>query len=361
MSQLHNSGNLQVLPEHIEDESVDLIYLDPPSNSNRDDICSSSHGTSVARRADRKMNVANPHRHVGRTFLWDFLSPLVSVAIYLTSAVLTMSANAAEVREVQCEFIDNVIYLPVRINGQGPFFMTLDTGTNPSAIDVAKAKQLGLELKAGRSPGRGFGDNAVVTQTTVAERLDVAGVEAANVEFDALDLSAAAAHSAKPIVGLLGYSFLKGRIFEIDYPHQKLRFNPVSEPAGKVLPMILDANVPTIEIAVSGKKVQAVIDTGGSYNLLLTPEAVKKLGVEKEVEAAKPVGGGGYAGEQQVRLGSVPTLAVGPFSSGGTDTVFAAFGKQSPFTIAEAGLGTFFLRDFAITFDYRNKTIALRN
>ena len=34
MNQLYYGDNLQILREHIKDESVDLIYLDPPFNSN---------------------------------------------------------------------------------------------------------------------------------------------------------------------------------------------------------------------------------------------------------------------------------------------------------------------------------------
>jgi 16S rRNA G966 N2-methylase RsmD len=36
MNQLYYGDNLQVLRQHIADESVDLIYLDPPFNSKRD-------------------------------------------------------------------------------------------------------------------------------------------------------------------------------------------------------------------------------------------------------------------------------------------------------------------------------------
>jgi site-specific DNA-methyltransferase (adenine-specific) len=36
VNQLYYGDNLQVLREHIGDESVDLIYLDPPFNSKRD-------------------------------------------------------------------------------------------------------------------------------------------------------------------------------------------------------------------------------------------------------------------------------------------------------------------------------------
>ncbi len=36
VNQLYCGDNLQVLREHLAEESVDLIYLDPPSNSKRD-------------------------------------------------------------------------------------------------------------------------------------------------------------------------------------------------------------------------------------------------------------------------------------------------------------------------------------
>jgi site-specific DNA-methyltransferase (adenine-specific) len=35
MNTLYYGDNLKILREHIKDESVDLIYLDPPFNSNR--------------------------------------------------------------------------------------------------------------------------------------------------------------------------------------------------------------------------------------------------------------------------------------------------------------------------------------
>ena len=35
MNTLYYGDNLDILREHIPDESIDLIYLDPPFNSNR--------------------------------------------------------------------------------------------------------------------------------------------------------------------------------------------------------------------------------------------------------------------------------------------------------------------------------------
>ena len=36
MNRLYFGDNLDILREHIQDESIDLIYLDPPFNSKRD-------------------------------------------------------------------------------------------------------------------------------------------------------------------------------------------------------------------------------------------------------------------------------------------------------------------------------------
>ena len=36
MNQLYYGDNLQVLREHVREESVDLVYLDPPFNSRQD-------------------------------------------------------------------------------------------------------------------------------------------------------------------------------------------------------------------------------------------------------------------------------------------------------------------------------------
>ncbi len=38
MNRLYYGDNLEILRKEIKDESVDLIYLDPPFNSKRDSI-----------------------------------------------------------------------------------------------------------------------------------------------------------------------------------------------------------------------------------------------------------------------------------------------------------------------------------
>lgn len=49
MSRLYYGDNLEVLRRYIKDESVDLIYLDPPFKSNQDyNVLFAEHGTKAA-------------------------------------------------------------------------------------------------------------------------------------------------------------------------------------------------------------------------------------------------------------------------------------------------------------------------
>jgi 16S rRNA G966 N2-methylase RsmD len=46
---LYYGDNLDVLRRHVKDESVDLVYLDPPFNSNADyNVLFSEHGEKAA-------------------------------------------------------------------------------------------------------------------------------------------------------------------------------------------------------------------------------------------------------------------------------------------------------------------------
>jgi site-specific DNA-methyltransferase (adenine-specific) len=47
-NQLYYGDNLTVLREHIKDESVDLIYLDPPFNSRQDYNVTANHSCKPA-------------------------------------------------------------------------------------------------------------------------------------------------------------------------------------------------------------------------------------------------------------------------------------------------------------------------
>src|SRR4029434_5512108 len=95
----------------------------------------------------------------------------------------------ADVVEIPFDFYRNEIILQVKVNGKGPFNMMLDTGTDPSGVDLNTAKDIGLKLHPLGKPATGGGTDVNLTYYTEMSLVEVAGFTVKNVETLALDLS----------------------------------------------------------------------------------------------------------------------------------------------------------------------------
>src|SRR5262249_23492627 len=126
--------------------------------------------------------------------------------------------------EVPFDFYRNEIIVQVKVNGKGPFNMMLDTGTDPSAVDLTTAKDLGLKLHALGKPASGGGTEVNLTYSTVLPLVEVGSFTVKDVETVALDLSKVSERLGKRLHGVLGHSVLNGRIVQIDYPNRVVRF-----------------------------------------------------------------------------------------------------------------------------------------
>src|SRR5437870_9912472 len=74
---------------------------------------------------------------------------LATLLIALFSCVCSsQSSNNQPIAEVPFAFDRTSIVIQVKLNGKGPFNMILDTGSDLATIDLATAKELGLNLKA---------------------------------------------------------------------------------------------------------------------------------------------------------------------------------------------------------------------
>ncbi len=277
---------------------------------------------------------------------------------FLLFAGLTGCASApaqnADV-ELPAAFHDGLVYIQVSVNGAAPVWMDLDDGTSPSAIDLDYAKSLGLQLKRGTGSATGIGSERIEFFNTSAEL--AAGASSRRIDFSASRLKGMSGPDGKPLMGVLGYSFLAGRIVVIDYPNRKVIFAARSTPCTCDLPMGLDTNIPTVPITVAGRPLTALIDSGGLYELFATPAAVKTAGLEAFAAEGRPVTGYGYAGAQGVRVGRAPDVVVGSIRKGAPETVYGTFGTSPLKT--PAALGARFLKDYRVTLNYRARTVRL--
>lgn len=280
------------------------------------------------------------------------------VAMLVTALTMSACASAPAQQadiELPAFFHDGLVYVRVSVNGAPPVWMDLDDGTSPSAIDLDYAKNLGLKLKPGMGSATGIGTERIEFFNTSAEL--AAGTASRRIDFSASRLKGMTGPDGKQLAGVLGYSFLAGRIVVIDYQRQRVAFVAQSAPCACDLPMGLDTNIPTVPVTIGGHAMTALIDTGGMYTLLATPAAVKQAGLETYADQGRAVTGYGYAGAQGVRIGTAPDVAVGSIRVTDPETVYGTFGT-SPLK-AQAALGAGLLKDYRLTLNYRARTVRI--
>ena len=296
---------------------------------------------------------------------------MVRFRIFATAACLlgALSAAFAQEQPIELPFETerNLIFVEVKLNGRGPFTMMLDTGTDPSAIDLAAAKELGLELTTTGQNAVGGGTEKKAVYEVKPVDLTVGELQADNVEIAAADLSQIAQAIGKPMHGVLGHSFLDKRIVQIDFPARRLRFYTKS-PAGPAAAGVERATLPfeyahdsilVNDVTVNGQQVRTLFDTGfnGSFNVM--PAAIPQLGLEEAFEKATPKKAIGFSGAATSREGTVPSVKIGSLSVESPSVIFWEKGtghdtKSWGFTI-----GNGYLKDFVVTLDYPAKLITL--
>ena len=305
------------------------------------------------------------------SFVRAIRSRAISLFLLLTVGGFGSLAEtrAKEQVEIPFDFYRNEIILQVKINGRGPFNMMLDTGTDPSTIDIATARELGLKLDGKGSRATGGGTSVNLVYATKLPVVEFGGVVVKNLEAAAIDLTRISQRLGKPLHGVLGHSLLNGRIVQIDYPNRVLRFysQPLFSKTATdsnnskrtTLSFRYDDNVLIDDVFVNGKKMVANLDTGSDGTFKLTPAAVSFLGLEEELRRARPSESVGYNELSENRQGTIGNVTVGSISVDTPAVIF--FGKgtgrdKKPWGV---NIGNGFLKDFVVTIDYRSKLIRL--
>src|SRR5258708_38642342 len=161
--------------------------------------------------------------------------------------------------------------------------MLVETDTDPSAIDLATAKVVGLAVVARSYAATGGGTGAQTVQLTRLPSVELGTIIAKDVVAGAIDLKKLSDKFERPIQGVLGYTFLKERIIQIDDPDSKLRFFAESPYAGiqnqpntvnKIaMPFRYDNGVLIDSVFINGQKLSATLDPRSRRTCALTPDA----------------------------------------------------------------------------------------
>lgn len=276
--------------------------------------------------------------------------------------------------EIPFAFLHNQILLEAEVNGTGPFNFVLDSGTFSSTVSLRLARQLRLPLESRRTLGVGAGKGRILSRRTVLDKLNVGDLTILDFPVVALDLAAPSKQFGRPLDGVLGYGFLSGRIVQIDYFHRRVRIFrqspfPLDAPPentkrrlsfpmqfleGSVLPVLEDCYV-------NGFRLPVTIDTGSSLGLILFPQAIQRLGLEKLAREGLSTSASGYGGAARLTKGWVKSLVLGNMDLGAVEVAYvrSGYGEGEQTERRGGNLGNALLQEFVVTLDYRNHRVVI--
>jgi len=291
---------------------------------------------------------------------------IAAAAALLT--VLSCVAAPAEPLTVPFDFSRNAIGLDVVVKG-APLYMILDTGVDPSAIDLARADALGLKVDrsaAGEASGQGDAKQAQVFPATI-ENLSVGGRSFATVDALAMDMSTLSASYGRKLDGVLGYSFLTDKVVLIDYAHRTLGIlDRPGDATSSVrqcrkrwsvaLRSFTDDNIPLIpNFRLGGAMAPISLDTGSNGGIELYQGALDLPGVRAaltEKGEASYTGARGKGKSKVYVLGE--PVGFGPFTLPAGQTVNLYADKGSADTrLANVGNKLFAAMKLKMLLDYR--------
>ena len=271
------------------------------------------------------------------------------------------------------KMIRNLMVIPVKINGQGPFNFVLDSGVGLVLIsDGHLADSLKLNyLRNIKIVGLG-GDNDLDAHITEPLTLSVGRatgeyIPTAVLQKDVFNLSQ---YVGMPIHGLLGYEFISSFITKINYDSQTITLFPPRRGyfprKGYRIPITIEERKPYLEALISfdgksSQKVKLIIDSGAGHPISLEsnngiPFAVPEVNIAGNL-------GVGLSGPISGYFGRIPSMKLGKFE---LKQLIAAFpnyddvGAKIRVSGRNGNLGNQILKRFEVVFDYSRNALYLK-
>lgn len=174
------------------------------------------------------------------------------------------------------------VLLPTFVNGAGPIWFILDTGSNDNIVNQSRLEE--FHLKTYGSLQTEGGANTTSGAFLESVTLRVGDVETRNQHAAVLPLDGLEKVFGLPVGGLLGYDFISRFVLTLDYRAKTLSF---SDPRtfhyhgkGASIPLLMQSSEPYLResITVKGMTIPAlfILDVGAADTVNLTTGFVKE-------------------------------------------------------------------------------------
>jgi len=183
--------------------------------------------------------------------------------LFFAAALARGQAVPVSLAEFPFEFREGFLWIKVNVpQSKKPLNFLVDTGAGVSVINLTTAKRIGLKL------GREVMVHGVQTMLTGYWQ-DRMSARVGEVELPrgylAVDLDKLSSSCERPVDGLVGADFFRGRVVQIDFDAQKIRLLKPEKPkkSEEALPLQLRPCGMRVPISVNGHKRQWLrLDTG---------------------------------------------------------------------------------------------------
>lgn len=270
---------------------------------------------------------------------------------------------------VPFELFGNNILVPVRLNGSEPSLFIFDTGAAVSVVDQRWAEQLGLANDGGVKLNAGGG--AIEGRFAKGHRIEIPGLQSTNQLLAVVPLDIIPPLFGREIRGILGNTFIKAHVIEIDYADRILTFySPAAyNLAGesRATPFEDRGGVPFVELTLRLDDAEAItglfeIDSGSNGSLQINRPFAEQHRIRDRVPKhlmAEGIGGAGVGGDmkcldariREIRWGDFVLKA--PIVSLSQDEAGVGAGGDGGLIGGEV------LRRFTVVLDYQSKRVLL--
>ena len=249
---------------------------------------------------------------------------------------------------VPFEIVGGRIYVPVRVNGSGPYRFAVDTGASGMGR-ADKSLTIALHLQVSGANQSSDGVSTETVNTVHLDKLDLGGLVHENFDVITRDYSSSVPPEAA-ISGIIGRDFFSDGLLVVDYPSRMLWFSRglgLSIHNRGALAYERPFRVPVL---IGELQTTANLDSGAGVSLVLPRATYDQL-------SSNPLQVAGRANLTNNSIETGHATVHGPLRFGDVDAadIDARVAEQYP----EVMVGAEILQHYALAIDQRARLVAL--